>query len=63
MDATSGSRTLADQPQNAGARGGDRNATFVVQVTGGVWGMDSPRALRDLLDQDARRRPVRRGAS
>ncbi len=56
-------RTLADQPQNAGARGGDRNATFVVQVTGGVWGMDSPRALRDLLDQDARRRPVRRGAS
>lgn len=64
VDATSGSRTLADQPQSAGARGGgDRNATFIVQVTGGVWGMDSPRALRDLLDQDARRRPVRRGAS
>lgn len=56
-------RTLADQPQTAGARGGDRSSTFVVQVTGGVWGMDSPRALRDLLDQDARRRPVRRGAS
>lgn len=56
-------RTLADQPQTAGARGGDRSSTFVIQVTGGVWGMDSPRALRDLLDQDARRRPVRRGAS
>ena len=56
-------RTLADQPQTAGARGGDRSSTFIVQVTGGVWGMDSGRALRDLLDADDRRRPVRRGAS
>lgn len=56
-------RTLADQPQTAGARGGDRSSTFVIQVTGGVWGMDSGRALRDLLDADDRRRPVRRGAS
>lgn len=56
-------RTLADQPQIAGARGGDRSSTFIVQVTGGVWGMDSGRALRDLLDADDRRRPVRRGAS
>lgn len=56
-------RTLADQPQLAGARGGDRSSTFVIQVTGGIWGMDSGRALRDLLDADDRRRPVRRGAS
>lgn len=56
-------RTLADQPQTAGARGGDHSSTFIVQVTGGIWGMDSGRALRDLLDADDRRRPVRRGAS
>lgn len=56
-----GARTEADQQTFGGRPDAPLNPTFVVQVNGGVWGMDTPRALQDLLDRNARLEPRRRG--
>jgi hypothetical protein len=55
----SSSRTEADN-QTFGSGGGPVNSTFIVQVNGGIWGQDSPRALRDMLESGDRLRPERR---
>lgn len=45
---------------------GDRSrepvsSTFIIRIDGGIWGMDTPRALRDLMESDGRLVPVRPG--
>lgn len=56
-------RTEADRQTFGSGGSGPVNSTFIVNVTGGVWGMDSPRALRDMLDDADRLEPRRRFAS
>lgn len=54
-------RTEADNQSFGSRDAGPVSSTFIVQIDGGIWGMDAPRALRDLLERDERLVPARPG--